>query len=100
MTRPIVSAEDVRAARRASELRLTVPPDAIVTPLAREEAGRWGIELIEADADSATIESVSNCSCDDSDLDRVVERVRTRVPEADPRQVREIARRVLQSRDR
>ena len=48
MSRPVFSAEDVRAAARRGELTLAVPPDAIVTPLARDEAARRGIELVEA----------------------------------------------------
>jgi hypothetical protein len=35
-------------------------------------------------------------TCDPDDLERVVERVRTQVPDADQAQVREIARRILE----
>ncbi|HUP18611.1 MAG TPA: hypothetical protein VM778_01525 [Gemmatimonadota bacterium] len=111
MSRPVLSAADVRAARRRRETRLAVPAGAIVTPLARDEAARWGIELLEERAGSGTPAaggpsaagssgapsgSPRSATCDPSDLDRLVERVRARVPGADPAQVREIARRVLE----
>ncbi|MDX1622487.1 MAG: hypothetical protein R3199_00695 [Gemmatimonadota bacterium] len=92
MARALISAEDVRAARRRRETRLSVPAGAIVTPLARDEASRWGIELVgEA---GATRESAP------SDVERVVQRVLAQVPEADPEQVRTIARRLLGRLDR
>lgn len=103
MTRPVVSAEDVRAARRRGETRLAVPSGGIVTPLAREEAGRSGIELVEGAGTGGQPGSAPAAppgahvpTCDPDDLERVVERVRERVPAADPAQVREIARRVLE----
>lgn len=123
MSRPLISADDVRAARQRRETRLAVPADALVTPLARDEAARWGIELVEADdpagggsstgrggsppgRDRAAPSAPSKGSrahvptCDDpgDPVEQIVARVMARVPEADPAQVREIARRVLESR--
>lgn len=105
MSRAVVSADDVRAARHRGETRLAVPPGAIVTPLARDEAARSGIELSEEAGGEAGAASALRGSptpgahvptCDPDDLERVVRRVRERVPDADPGQVREIARRVLE----
>lgn len=123
MSRPLVSADDVRAARKRRETRLVVPAGAIVTPLARDEAARYGIELVEGDgAGPARPDAPSTGSgraapgpsrsvdiptpsarqhvptCDDpSDpVERIVARVMAQVPGADPAQVREIARRVLE----
>lgn len=103
MSRPVVSAEDVRVAHRRGETRLAVPSGAIVTPLAREEAGRSGIELVEGAGGQPGFAPAAPSSssphvptCDPDDLERVVERVRERVPGADPAQVREIVRRVLE----
>ena len=91
MSRPVVSADDVRAAARKGELRVAVPADAIVTPLARDEAARRGIELVEGRSSSTR-----SATCDPDDLERIVERVRERVPGADAAQVRDIARRLLE----
>ncbi|HUP01637.1 MAG TPA: hypothetical protein VM737_08980 [Gemmatimonadota bacterium] len=102
MSRPVVSAEDVRATRRRKELRLEVPPDAIITPLAREEASRHGIELVEGEAAGlarSPAPEVHRPTCDPGDVQRIVERVRTRVPQADPAQIREIARRILEDKE-
>ncbi|MGH7571146.1 MAG: hypothetical protein ACREMK_04795 [Gemmatimonadota bacterium] len=103
MSRPVVSAENVRAARRRGETGLPVPQGAIVTPLARDEAERFGIELSEMGAARGGSgvggdpgESGHVPTCDPNDLERLVERVRARVPGADPAQVREIASRVLE----
>lgn len=102
MSRPVVSADDVRAARKRGETRLAVPSGAIVTPLARDEAERWGIELgevaespVQAGAESRVLDPHVP-TCDPDDLERLVARVRARVPDADTGQVREIARRVLE----
>lgn len=97
MSRPILSADDVRAARRRGELRLAVPDQAIVTPLARDEADRWGIELVTADRSppESPDGTAPAATCDPDELERIVERVRALVPRADTAQVREIARRVL-----
>jgi hypothetical protein len=103
MSRPVVSADDVRAAARKGELKLAVPADAIVTQLARDEAARRGSDLIETDA--ATVVPASRAggvaptrgaTCDPDDVERIVERVRARAPGADSAQVREIARRLLE----
>ena len=108
MSRPVFSAEDVRAAARRGELTLAVPPDAIVTPLARDEAARRGIELVEsvpgaAGAPTSTDRAASlagsstrSASCDPDDVERIVERVRARMPGADASQVRDIAQRLLE----
>ena len=102
MTRPVFSAEDVRAAARRGDLRLVVPPDAIVTPLARDEAARRGIELVEGEETSppppvaAADSSRRSATCDPDDVERIVERVRARMPSADAAQVRDIARRLLE----
>lgn len=92
MSRPVFSAEDVRAAARRGDLRLQVPPGAIVTPLARDEAARRGIELVEAGSAPA----MGSATCDPDDVERIVERVRARMPGADAAQVRDIARRLLE----
>ncbi len=114
MSRPVFSADDVRAAHRRKETRVPVPAGAIVTPLARDEAARWGIELVEESGaagssprsggsvrpggpPAATTDARPHvATCDPDDVERIVERVRQRVPGADPAQVREIARRVLE----
>ncbi|MGH7588992.1 MAG: hypothetical protein ACRELU_10400 [Gemmatimonadota bacterium] len=98
MSRSVVSANDVRAARRRGETGLSVPQGAIVTPLARDEAERFGIELSQAGEGPAAgpVESEHVPTCDPDDLERLVEQVKARVPGADPAQVREIARRVLE----
>ncbi|MFN2382993.1 MAG: hypothetical protein ABR559_01870 [Gemmatimonadota bacterium] len=100
MTRPVISAEDVRAVHRARGSRLELPADALVTPLARDEADRWGIELATASPPSTTPHAPT---CDppsdagrDEALEQIVTRVQARVPQADPAQVREISRRVLE----
>lgn len=96
MNRSVVSAEDVRAAHRRREHRLVVATDAIVTPLARDEAAKWGIDLVTGEAAARPAAGAKrSATCDPDDLERVIERVRARVPEADPAVVREIARRVL-----
>lgn len=97
MTRPVFSAEDVRAAARRGELRIAVPLDAIVTPLARDEAARRGIELVDPGLSPPTLPagSTPSATCDPDDVERIVERVRVRMPGADAAQVREIARRLL-----
>lgn len=92
-SRPVVSADDVRAARRTGAVQVEVPPGAIVTPLAREEASRWGIDLVPP-AEIATTPDEPG-SDPSSDVDRIVERVRGLVPDADPEVVRQIARNVL-----
>ena len=95
MSRPVLSADDVRAAARRGELRLVVPGDAIVTPLARDEAARRGIELVEGEVEPVTA-APRAATCDPGDVERIVERVGQRVPGADPAQVRDIARRLLE----
>jgi hypothetical protein len=100
VSRPVLSADDVRAAHRRREHRLAVPSGAIVTPLARDEAAKWGIELVEGKEGTPEVPSPAPQpthvpTCDPDDLERVVERVRARVPDADPAVVREIAERVL-----
>ena len=105
MSRPVFSADDVRAAARRGELTLAVPPDAIVTPLARDEAARRGIELIEAVPETArastamaslAVSPARSATCDPDDVERIVERVRARMPGANASQVRDIARRLLE----
>ena len=107
VSRPVFSAEDVRAAARRGELTLAVPPDAIVTPLARDEAARRGIELVEAVPEAAggsspprrrvsPLSPSRSATCDPDDVERIVERVRARMPGADASQVRDIARRLLE----
>jgi hypothetical protein len=109
VTRPVVSAEDVRAAARRGELRIVVPPDAIVTPLARDEAARRGIDLAERESPTKAqragpsrpagatggADAPRPATCDPDDVERIVERVRVRMPGADAAQVRDIARRLL-----
>ena len=105
MSRPVLSAEDIRAAARKGELRLAVPAGAIVTPLARDEAVRRGIELVEERGSSAvpspspgstSLAPPRSSTCDPDDVERIVERVRARVPGAETAQVRDIARRLLE----
>jgi hypothetical protein len=108
VSRPVFSAEDVRAAARRGELTLAVPPDAIVTPLARDEAARRGIELVESvpgavgaptstdRAASLAGSSTRSATCDPDDVERIVARVRARMPGADASQVQDIARRLLE----
>ncbi|HET6341208.1 MAG TPA: hypothetical protein VFG78_03395 [Gemmatimonadota bacterium] len=97
MTRPVLSADDVRAARKRGETYLVLPEGAIVTPLARDEADRLGIELVATDARVLPTPGGRHAAtCDPDDLERVIERVRAQVPGADPAQVREIARRILE----
>lgn len=97
VSRPVLSADDVRAARKRGETRLAVPDHALVTPLARDEAERLGVELVRAGATSQRPPAERHvATCDPDDLERVIERVRTQVPGADPAQVREIARRILE----
>jgi hypothetical protein len=74
-----------------------MPADAIVTPLARDEASRRGVELVEEGAAAPAPSSPSrSATCDPDDVERIVERVRERVPGADAGQVRDIARRLLE----
>ena len=96
MSRPVVSADDVRAAARKGDLRLELPAGAIVTPLARDEAARRGIELVEGDVTSGGKSPRRAATCDPDDVERVVERVRERLPDADPALVRDIARQLLE----
>ena len=97
MTRPVLSADDVRAARKRGETRLVVPEGALVTPLARDEAERLGVDLVTAGAGvMSTPGGRHAATCDPGDLERVIERVRAQVPGADPAQVREIARHILE----
>lgn len=101
MTRAVISADDVRAAHRRREHRLPIPKDALVTPLARDEAARWGIELVHEEGGrraASTVEPAGRHAptCDPNDLERVIERVQGQVPGADPAVVREIAERVLE----
>ena len=96
MSRPVLSADDVRGARKRGETRLVVQEGALVTPLARDEADRLGVELVPPTAAAAPTRSHHAATCDPGDLERVIERVRAQVPGADPAQVREIARRILE----
>ena len=99
MTWPLLSADDVRAARKRGETRLVVPEGALVTPLARDEAERLGVELVVGGRGVTSTTPPSGrhaATCDPDDLERVIERVRAQVPGADPAQVREIARRILE----
>lgn len=99
MSRPVLSADDVRAARKRGETRLIVPEGALITPLARDEAERLGIELVATGPRLAQSPSAAGrhvATCDPDDLERVIERVRAQVPGAEPAQVREIARRILE----
>jgi hypothetical protein len=107
MSRPVFSAEDVRDAARRGELSLAVPAGAIVTPLARDEAARRGIDLIEETIAAGSAPPIASggvppraATCDPDDVERIIERVRARVPGADSAQVREIARRLLERLDR
>lgn len=93
-SRPVVSADDVRAVHRDGSFQLVVPENAIITPLAREEADRHGVELVET-GKTPNPAGRHIPTCDPSDVERVVERVRGLVPEADATQVRLIAERVL-----
>ena len=72
-----------------------MPSDAIVTPLARDEAARRGIELVEGSHSKAS-SAPRPATCDPDDVERIVERVRGRMPGADLAQVRDIARRLLE----
>jgi hypothetical protein len=95
-SRPVVSADDVRAVHRDGSFQLVVPENAIITPLAREEADRYGIELVKrGETRNPPVAGHHIPTCDPSDVERVVERVRDLVPEADATQVRQIAERVL-----
>lgn len=95
-SRPIVSADDVRAVHRDGSFQLVVPDNALITPLAREEADRHGIELVKrGDTPHPPATGRHIPTCDKSDVERVVERVRGLVPEADATQVRQIVERVL-----
>jgi len=96
VSRAVVSAEDVRAAARRGEPRIVLPSDAIVTPLARDEAARRGIELVEGGSPPTASSARHSATCDPDDVERIVERVRGRMPGADLAQVREIARRLLE----
>ena len=105
LSRPVISADDVRAAHRRREHRLAIPAEAIVTPLARDEAAKWGIDLVEVAGSAGTaLATVSPsgparhhaATCDPDDLERIIDRVRKQVPDADPAVVREIAQRVLE----
>jgi hypothetical protein len=90
---------------------VSVPEGAIVTPLARDEADRLGVELVGGESAGGPAPFAASRSpatarverhratCDPDELERVIERVRARVPGADPGQVREIARRVLERGD-
>jgi len=103
VSRPLVSADDVRRARERRETRLAVPSGAIITPLARDEAATWGIELVEGgarEAGGARPSAAHVATCDPDDVERVVRRVLAKVPAADPAQVREIARRALEQAGR
>ncbi|MGH7542773.1 MAG: hypothetical protein ACREK7_02445, partial [Gemmatimonadota bacterium] len=72
MSRPVLSADDVRAARKRGETRLLVPEEALVTPLARDEAERFGIELVAAGAPSMPPPAGRHAAtCDPDDLERV-----------------------------
>ena len=96
--RPVVSADDVRAIHRDGGVQLLVPEHAIVTPLAKEEADRHGIELVDQTSKRSPTLPASDRhvpTCNPDDVERVVERVRGLVPEADETQVRQIAERVL-----
>ena len=97
-SRPVVSADDVRAIHRDGGIQLLVPEHAIVTPLAKEEADRHGIELVDQARRQPPTSPVSHRhvpTCNPDDVERVVERVRDLVPEANATQVRQIAERVL-----
>jgi hypothetical protein len=95
-SRPVVSADDVRAVHRDGSFQLVVPENALITPLAREEADRHGIELVERGKTPNPPAAGRHIpTCNPSDVERVVERVRGLVPEADATQVRQIAKRVL-----
>jgi hypothetical protein len=106
LNRPVISADDVRAVHRRREHRLPIPVGAIVTPLARDEAAKWGIDLVEGATSGGAGTAPAGISppasarphvatCDPGDLERIIDRVRKQVPDADPALVREIAQRVL-----
>jgi len=46
MVKPIITAHEVRAARQAGQTEMLLPPGAIVTPQARDDAGQFGIRLV------------------------------------------------------
>ena len=49
-TRHVITADDVRAARKEGRGGIPVPPGALLTPLARDEARELGIRLVSAEA--------------------------------------------------
>ena len=46
MVKPIITADEVRKARQEGRAEIAVPPGAIVTPQARDDAGAFGIRLV------------------------------------------------------
>lgn len=51
--RPVLTAEDIRKARRTGQTRVVIPAGAIVTQQAREDALQQGISLVAADQESS-----------------------------------------------
>ena len=46
MVKPIITADEVRKARQEGRIEIALPPGAIVTPQARDDAGAFGIRLV------------------------------------------------------
>jgi hypothetical protein len=46
MAKPIITANEVFKARQEGRAEIAVPPGAIVTPQARDDAGKFGIRLV------------------------------------------------------
>jgi len=53
MAKPVFTANDVRQARKAGQMHITLPAGAIVTPQARDDAREFGIRLSEEAASTA-----------------------------------------------
>ena len=76
MAKCLISMSDIQKAAQTGEKRLSLPPDCIVTPMARDEADRLGIAIdIQGASVSAPLSPSSTSPAGQTDMDKVAGQV-------------------------